>query len=449
MNTLQETNKMANIPKEDIDQTNEQVKGAVYTISTVALASCGVLANMGYGFGIPFLPQLMLELGGRIFYYAFVLSAFQLTRAIFSTQFGKKSDQIGRKPVLIGGLLVFSLSALFYVFLVQQWWLMIIASALMGAGAGTIWPVAEASLIDQISPERRGEGMAFYLTASNAGFLLGPGIGGILHHFANHALQMSFVESSRFVYLFSTVLTLFALLIVHILVQETVDPHAMRKKHKSVPKGEIVPPLEESRLWTPEQHQSVQTLYVVSLTNGVSVGLITAIFPYFLMFVFEADPKDIGLVLTLSGVFGLFVNLTAGRLADRIGRKPLVIFGTGTSRLSTYFLPFSPTLPAVTGFMSGRMLGLNVSMPANRALQSDLVPAPVRGKYFGRLQASFNAGMLGGPLVGSLLYETYHMTTVAGGLPGYILPFWLSATIGIVGLALFAFRVMEPKRMVS
>ena len=92
------------------------------------------------------------------------------------------------------------------------------------------------------------------------------------------------------------------------------------------------------------------------------------------------------------------------------------------------------------------MLGLNVSMPANRALQSDLVPAPVRGKYFGRLQASFNAGMLVAPFIGTYLFETYQSDTFFGSLPGYILPFWLSSTIGLIGLSLFMIRVKEPKR---
>ncbi|MFX0203777.1 MAG: MFS transporter, partial [Candidatus Hodarchaeota archaeon] len=213
---------MANTLKEDIGPTKEYGKGRVYTVSTVALASCGILANMGYGFGIPFLPQVMIELGGRILYYAFVLAAFQVNRAIFSTQLGKVSDQHGRKPVLIGGLLIFSISALVYALLIRSWWHMIIAASLMGVGAGTIWPVAEASLIDQVDPKRRGEGMAFYLTASNAGFLLGPGIGGVLHHFANQSLQKSFVESSQFVYLFSAAITLVAILIVQFLVKETV-----------------------------------------------------------------------------------------------------------------------------------------------------------------------------------------------------------------------------------
>ncbi len=426
----------------------------VYTVSTIALATCGALANMGYGLGLPFLPQLMLEMGGRIFYYAFVIAAYQLTRAVFSTQLGKISDVRGRKPVIMGGLLVFSMSALFYAFITETWWLMIPANAIMGAGAGTVWPVAEASLIDQISPERRGEGMAFYLTSSNAGFLLGPGIGGILHYFGTHTLfvnlssQQAYIESSKFVYLFASVITLVALVIVHFLVKETV---ITTKTTNKSPKTGLVDDnksidIDENTLWTPEYRQSVKSLYVVSLTNGISVGLTTSIFPYFLAFVFEVGPKDIGLVLTLSGVFGLSVNLIAGRIADRIGRKPLVIFGTGTSRVSSYFLPFAPSIPSITGFMSLRMLGLNVSMPANRALQSDLVPAPVRGKYFGRLQASFNVGMLISPFIGTYLFEKYQSTTFFGALPGYILPLWLISTIGLIGLSLFITRVKEPKR---
>jgi len=438
---------MTNRPKKGINSTKEHGKDRVYTVSTVALACCGILANMGYGFGIPFLPQVMLELGGRILYYAFVLAAFQVNRAIFSTQLGKVSDQLGRKPVLIGGLLIFSISALVYALLIRSWWHMIISASLMGVGAGTIWPVAEASLIDQVDPKRRGEGMAFYLTASNAGFLLGPAIGGVLHHYSNQSLKKSFVESSQFVYLFSAAITLVAILIVQILVKETVNPQIISKNQKRIPRDEVVSPsFEERDLWTPEQRQSIQTLYVVSFTNGISVGLVTSITPYFLAFVYGVGPKEIGFVFTLSGILGLCVNLIAGRMADRIGRKPLVLFGTGTSRLSTYGLPFSPTISSVTGFMSLRMLGLNVSMPATRALQSDLVPGPLRGKYFGRLQACFNVGMVFAPFGGTFLYETYHRNTLAGGLPGYILPFWLSATIGIMALTLFALRVKEPKQ---
>jgi len=438
---------MPNDNPEPTIQEKEPEKGGVYTVSTVALATCGILANMGYGFGIPFLPQVMLELGGRILYYALVLAAFQINRAIFSTKLGGISDQLGRKPVLIAGLLVFSISALFFALLIRAWWHMIVAASLMGVGAGTIWPVAEASLIDQIDPERRGEGMAFYLTASNAGFLLGPGLGGLLHHYANQTLQKSFVESSGFVYLFSAATTVIALVIVQFLVRETVNPQVIHENPKKIGRDTgVQPTFEEKDLWNPEQLKSLQTLYVTSLANGISVGLVTSITAYFLAFVYGAGPREIGYVLTLSGVFGLVVNLMAGRVADRIGRKPLVIFGTGTSRLSTYIFPFAPTIPASTGIMSLRMLGLNVSMPANRALQSDLVPGPVRGKYFGRLQAFFNIGMVFAPFGGTFLFEAYHQVTIAGGLPGYVLPYWLSATIGMMALVLFALRVKEPKQ---
>lgn len=427
-------------------QKAESKKNRVYTVSTVALATCGVFANMGYGLGLPFLPQLMLELGGRILYYALVVAAYQLMRMIFSAQLGKISDRLGRKPVLTGGLVVFSGSALFYALIVQTWWLMIPANAIMGAGAGTIWPVAEASLIDQVSHERRGEGMAFYLTASNAGFLIGPGIGGILHFFANHTLKMSFVKSSQFVYLFAAAITFLAVFIVQIFVQETVKSQTVKESQENPIRDESIAPLiDEATLWNPEYRQSVQALYTVSLTNGVSVGITTSIFAYFLTFVFGAGPREIGLVTTISGIFGLVVNLIAGRAADRIGRKPLVILGGGTSRLSSYLIPFAPSIPGVTGLMSFRMLGLNVSMPANRALQSDLVPSQVRGKYFGRIQAAFNAGMLIAPFVGTYLFETYYQTTLGRSLPGYVLPFWLSATIGLMGLTMFILWVKEPK----
>ncbi|MCW4020180.1 MAG: MFS transporter, partial [Candidatus Bathyarchaeota archaeon] len=105
-----------------------------------------------------------------------------------------------------------------------------------------------------------------------------------------------------------------------------------------------------------------------------------------------------------------------------------------------------------TGVMAFRSLGINVAMPAGRALQADLVPAKVRGKLFGRFAASFNVGMVAGALLGPWLFETFRLEEFRiqwlGGLTvkGIGIPFFVSAIMGLLSLMLLLAFVREPPR---
>jgi MFS family permease len=115
-------------------------------------------------------------------------------------------------------------------------------------------------------------------------------------------------------------------------------------------------------------------------------------------------------------------------------------------------LPFSTNLIEATGIMIFRSLGINVAMPATRALRADLVPAEVRGKLFGRLQAFFNAGMIIGVLLGPWIFDLYKDEVfritwpIELSIRGHGLPFFISAALGLTALALLLIFVKEPPR---
>ena len=89
---------------------------------------------------------------------------------------------------------------------------------------------------------------------------------------------------------------------------------------------------------------------------------------------------------------------------------------------------------------------MSASQPAMRAIQADIVPWSLRGKLFGTIQAFFNAGATLGPLVGGWLYSVFSLMVFQVGLlmiEGLVVPFWISAGIGIFGAMLLWVYVEE------
>lgn len=198
--------------------------------------------------------------------------------------------------------------------------------------------------------------------------------------------------------------------------------------------------------------RSVRVLYIYTLTNGFAVGFIAPVGVLFLGEMFGAISLQIGAILSASGFVGILCNLFAGKLADIWGRKPVIAIGSLSSRLASLVLPFTSDLWQATGVMAFRSLGINVSMPAGRALRADLVPAKIRGKLFGRFSAFFNAGMVAGALLGPWLFyefqnEKFRIEWLGGLIvKGIGLPFFVSGILGLAALVLLLVFVREPQR---
>jgi len=97
--------------------------------------------------------------------------------------------------------------------------------------------------------------------------------------------------------------------------------------------------------------------------------------------------------------------------------------------------------------VSIRSLGFNTSMPAFRALRADLVPPESRGRMFGLFGAGFTAGSVIGPIIGTWVYDTYRAVTfdvVGLQVPGYGIPFFVNAALGLLTTTMIMLFIKEP-----
>lgn len=144
---------------------------------------------------------------------------------------------------------------------------------------------------------------------------------------------------------------------------------------------------------------------ITNLLNGLLNGFINPVLNGILLFKFQAAPAEYGLVLSLSSslIIGL-VQLPGGRLSDKFGRKPLVLFGFLGVPL-VLLLGFSRSLLDFGLIMGGISAVGNISGPAISAWLMDLVPGEKRASVSGITQALSGVGLTGGPSVGSYVWN--------------------------------------------
>jgi len=182
---------------------------AVSRKNTLILGFTLLVVMLGYGMVIPILPFLITKLGanGRdMGLLASVYAAMQLVCAPFC---GTLSDRIGRRPVLLIGVLGYAIT-MFVFGLSTRFWMLFVARTFSGVLSSGTLPTALAYLSDNLPEKERGGAMGKLGAAMGLGVVLGPLLGGLL---STSSLSLPFFVGAG--------LALLALLLVYLLLPES------------------------------------------------------------------------------------------------------------------------------------------------------------------------------------------------------------------------------------
>jgi len=322
----------------------------LYTSSVVILSLSSLVENLAYALPMSYFPNYVQLLGVSVAYIGFFTAAFTAANATLSQKFGSLSDRIGRKRLIQAGLLAdVVLGALTGI--IWNWGLLLVIRVLNGVATAAVAAPAEASLVDQVPEDRKGEALGFYLTLSMVGFNMGPVFGGAIQFLCNDILGVGVEWSYRIPFFVDSLLAFIAFLLVWWGVKETRGKDSQKRVIQQ--KGDF----ELSK----KVKSSLRVLYIASLATGFAVGFIIPISVLYFGDIFNATSLQIGIILSISGFVGLTCNLYAGKISDRVGRKPLIALGTIPSRLATIAFPFAPNLISAAGITVFRSFGHNVA----------------------------------------------------------------------------------------
>ncbi len=403
-----------------------------------------VIDLLGFGIVLPLLPRLGDDYINDLFaggikgaaggaMLGMLMASFSLMQFLFAPAWGRLSDRIGRRPVLLVGL---AGSVVFYALLAfalslskdnAKLALVLLFAARIGAGiAGATIATAQAVIADCTPPERRKHGMALIGAAFGIGFTLGPIIGG-------SALALPSLRDQHWlVGTIASVLSLGALLFGLARLPETLQTGGHRAARKLINFDAI-----RWALANPAIAPVVWTFFLGSL--GFASFEVT-------LSLLAGDSLDLDEAHTfwIFAFVGFVLMLTQGvlyrRLANRVSEATFMAMGLALMGIGVLALggvswlasqpdhpAFWPLLGLTLPVLAVSVVGFAFLTPSAQALISRRSPADRQGEILGVNQSASAMARILGPVCGLVLYKATDT---------HLLPYVFGATLLLLMLPL-------------
>lgn len=371
------------------------------------------LSITGFGLILPILPYYAEAYGATGMEIGLLFTLFSAVQFITSPMFGAVSDRIGRRQLIMWGILIQIVGYLVMGFAVSLG-ILFLSRFIAGVGAGNV-SVSQAYVADVTPGRDRTRAYGLVGAAFGAGFLFGPVLGGLLHLIDSRAPAFG-----------SAALLAINLVFAFFALPESLSPE--RRVFKPLlgqlnPVGVLVPLARRPALRAP--------LLAIFLLN-VALAAFQAIFAVFAFQRFAFGPTVVAEVLAASGLANIVVQ--AGilpKLSNHFADATLVVAGSvvmAAGQTATGLASAGNALWVSAPVMSG---GYSLSRGPLTSLMTKLVAPTEQGMVNGGVQSVISLASIVGPIWAGFVYESL----------GTAAPFWTSAVMALLAAAALLVRL--------
>lgn len=393
---------------------SKTVKKAIFILIFSEFLIC-----LGISIVIPVMPFLRNELHLSAFSMEVMNALFAFAQFVASPIIGRISDRIGRKPILVLGLFLFTISE--YLFAVtNQLVLFDISRVIGGISAAMVVPTEMALAADITTKKYRARVIGWLSAAFSGGLILGPGLGGLL---ANIDYKLPFWVAGT-------------LGIVSMVAMYFTLPKKLEEQNaaEQEPVDDIEGVLQQDDKMMQILGSSGIILFVLIFISSFGLQGFESIYSLFVNQVYHFSLNNIALVLTLNGILSLFLQVAMfDWLVSKLSEKRLIRYCFLISLVGTIWILLAKTKVGVILATLLVFEAFDLIRPAITTMVTKISPRN-QGFINGLNMSLTSVGNVVGPLISGALLDLhpsypYMIVAVFLGI-SYILTFTIKSPRG-------------------
>jgi MFS transporter, DHA1 family, multidrug resistance protein len=361
------------------------------------LSAVSFTVALGYGIVAPVIPEFARQFGVSVATAASVISAFALMRVVGALPAGRLVDRFGESPVMAAGIGIVAVSSILAGFS-RSFAELLILRGVGGLGSAMFSISAQALLLANVPSEQRGRASGLYSGAFLIGGIGGPAVGGLISAWS--------LRAPFFIYG------------VLLLVPGGIALFLLRglPKRKTVTRVSAGPAV----LWSALKDRAYRAAAGANLADGfANVGVRAAIIPLFVHAVLHKSPIWTGIGFGVFTALNGVVLLPGGRLADTLGRRPVIVAGCTISAAGLVMLAVLPGPGAFLAALAVSGFGSGLLDTAPSAMIGDLLDGQ-GGTLVAAYQMAGDTGTVTGPVAAGFLVDSVSYPAAFGVAAGVL-----------------------------
>ncbi len=393
-----------------VENTKSKQPALIFIFFTI------LIDMMGIGIIIPIMPKLITTLTGQELSDAALtggglIFAYALFQFLFAPVMGELSDHFGRKPVLMLALFGLGIDFFIHAFSPTITWLFLgrVVAGIFGASH----TVATAYVADISTKEDKAKNFGIIGAAFGLGFVIGPGVGGIVSEFWG-------VKAPFFV---AGGLSLLNLLMGLLLIKESLPPEKRRK----IEFAKMLPFVSFVHM---KKYRGVIGFVIAFSLVNLAGQVMPSTWSFFTIEKFNWTEWEVAVSLMVVGLLVSAVQgFLTGKLVKKYGNRKVIITGFTLWTIGMFAIALSGNqiylYAAVVPYILGGIAG-----PTLQGLTSDQVSDKEQGNLQGVLTSLVSLAAIPAPLMYTAIFSVYTGDDTGIYFPG--VPYVLGAVILII-----------------
>lgn len=342
---------------------------------------------MGFGIVLPLLPFYADRFGASGTQVGLLITVYSIAQFFLAPFWGRLSDRVGRRPILIFGLVGSSASYVVFAF-ANSLGILFLSRIMAGIGGATV-PVAQAYIADVTPPERRAGNLGLIGAAFGLGFIFGPALGGILAPISVEAPGLA-----------AAALCLGNGILAFFLLPESISP-AEKEARSLVPK-----PFRLHDFAVAVKNPLTSRILLLAFLFTVAFAAMQPTFPLFGAARFGLEEKNVGYLFAFLGTVSAIVQGGLVRkLVPVLGETRLIQLSGFPFIAGLLAIAYAHTLGLLLLGLALLALGFGGTLPSIASLLSRVAPQELQGSILGLGQSVGSLARIVGPTLAGVVYD--------------------------------------------